>query len=78
MSGLCKRSFTLARHRTSVALEPAFWSALEQIAAASGQTLLALVTAADTARDPATSLASALRLLALAAAQQDRPQPPPL
>jgi predicted DNA-binding ribbon-helix-helix protein len=67
MSDLVKRSFTLARHRTSVALEPEFWAVLEYIASARGQTLLALVTQADAGRDPGTSLASALRVLALAA-----------
>jgi predicted DNA-binding ribbon-helix-helix protein len=76
MSGLVKRSFTLARHRTSIALEGPFWTALEQIAAARGQTLLALVTAADVARDPAVGLASALRLLVLDAAQKAGAEPP--
>ena len=33
MSGLIKRSFSLAGHRTSVALEEEFWSALIQVAA---------------------------------------------
>jgi predicted DNA-binding ribbon-helix-helix protein len=65
VSGLVKQSFTLAGHRTSVALEAVFWAALEQAAATRGQTLLALVTAADAARDPGTGLASALRVLAL-------------
>jgi predicted DNA-binding ribbon-helix-helix protein len=68
MSELVKRSFTLTRHRTSVALEAAFWEVLEQAACARGQSLLALVTEADAARDPRTGLASALRLLALTAA----------
>ena len=66
--GLVKRSFSLAGHRTSVALEPEFWSALSRIAAERGQTLSALVAATDAARTPGQPLASALRVLALRAA----------
>lgn len=65
MSGLTKRSFSLAGHRTSVALEAEFWAALMAIAAARGQTLSALVTAVDAERTPGQTLASALRVLAL-------------
>jgi predicted DNA-binding ribbon-helix-helix protein len=60
-----KRSFSLSGHRTSVALEPEFWTKLEQLAAARGLTLAALVTAIDAARTPPRSLASALRVHAL-------------
>jgi predicted DNA-binding ribbon-helix-helix protein len=62
---LTKRSFSLAGHRTSVALEDPFWSALAAIAAREGTPLSALVARIDGARTPETSLASALRLLAL-------------
>ena len=62
---LIKRSFSLAGHRTSVALEREFWTVLSAIAATRGQTLSALVAAQDAGRDPARSLASALRVLAL-------------
>ncbi len=62
---LSKRSFSLAGHRTSVALEPAFWDALAAIAAAEGRVVSALVADVDAARDPATPLASALRMTAL-------------
>lgn len=62
---LKKRSFTLAGHRTSVALESEFWNALETIARNSGQTLSALVARADADRDPRHTLASVLRILAL-------------
>ena len=62
---LLKRSFRLAGHRTSVALEAEFWAALETIAAARGYGLVALIREVDAARDPAVGLASALRLLAL-------------
>jgi len=65
---LSKRSFTLAGHRTSVALEPAFWGALEEIAARRGHALSRLVAEADADRAEAgVPLASALRVLALRA-----------
>jgi predicted DNA-binding ribbon-helix-helix protein len=67
MSGLLKRSFSLAGHRTSVALEDAFWSALSEIAQDRGHSLSALVAAIDADRGPDQPLASALRLEALAA-----------
>ncbi len=62
---LRKRSFSLAGHRTSVALEPEFWAALERLAAGRGVALSALVAAVDAARTPERPLASALRLEAL-------------
>lgn len=64
MSGLRKRSFTLSGHRTSVALEPPFWAALERLATARNLRLSQLVAELDAARgtDP---LASALRVAAL-------------
>lgn len=63
---LRKRSFALAGHRTSVALEPAFWAALEAAAAARRLTLAALVAQVDAARTEASlPLASALRVFAL-------------
>ena len=65
MSGLTKRSFSLAGHRTSVALEDEFWAALVAIAAERGQPLSALVTAVDAVRTPGQTLASALRVVAL-------------
>ena len=65
MLGLIKRSFSLAGHRTSVALEPEFWDAIAAIAAGNGQSLSAFVASADVARDPDRPLASALRVLAL-------------
>ncbi len=65
MSVLAKRSFTLAGHRTSVALEPAFWTALAAEAAERGIALSALVAEIDAGRDPDHPLASALRVHAL-------------
>lgn len=67
---LNKRSFRLAGHATSVALEPAFWAVLEAQAALKGQSLAALVAEVDSARaDQSPPLASALRLEALRRAQ---------
>ncbi|HET6182212.1 MAG TPA: ribbon-helix-helix domain-containing protein [Acetobacteraceae bacterium] len=65
MSGLVKRSFALSGHRTSVALEPEFWSALVTIAGEREEPLSALVQRVDAARQPGRPLASALRVLAL-------------
>jgi predicted DNA-binding ribbon-helix-helix protein len=65
LSGLIKRSFSLAGHRTSVALEQEFWAALAKVAAGRDQTLTGLVAATDAERDPGRPLASALRVLAL-------------
>jgi predicted DNA-binding ribbon-helix-helix protein len=65
---LKKRSFTLSGHRTSVALENEFWAVLEAEAARTGQSLAAFVARAD-AKRAERPLASALRLVALAAAK---------
>jgi predicted DNA-binding ribbon-helix-helix protein len=66
---LKKRSFSLSGHRTSVALEEAFWAIIEAEAQRSGQSLAAYVSAIDRARG-GRPLASALRLAALEAAQR--------
>ena len=65
MSGLIKQSFSLARHRTSVALEAEIWDVLRAEAARTGVTLARLVAETDSGRDVTRPLASALRLLAL-------------
>lgn len=65
LSGLVKRSFSLAGHRTSVAVEEEFWAALRQIADERGEALSTLVAGVDAARSPDQPLASALRVLAL-------------
>lgn len=66
MTGLVKRSFTLAGHRTSVALEPEFWAVLDRIAATTGRPTSALVAELDAARDAqGRPLASLLRVHAL-------------
>ena len=66
---LKKRSFSLSRHRTSVALEPEFWAVLEGEAERAGKSLAAVVTEIDKKRGM-RPLASALRLTALAAASR--------
>ncbi len=60
---LRKRTLRLAQHNTSVALEPEFWAALEQLAAARGQTLAQFVMTVDAERQ--SGLASALRVAVL-------------
>jgi predicted DNA-binding ribbon-helix-helix protein len=60
---LKKRSFTIARHRTSVALEPEFWRVLERLAATQGRSLARLVAEIDAAKT--AGLASSLRVHAL-------------
>lgn len=61
---LRKRSFTLSGHRTSIALEPEFWAALEAWATERGVALSRVVIDVDTDRD-GRPLASALRVAVL-------------
>jgi predicted DNA-binding ribbon-helix-helix protein len=61
-----KHSLTLKGHRTSVSLEPAFWDAFRQIAAAQGIALNALASEIDATRDADVGLASAIRVFVLA------------
>jgi predicted DNA-binding ribbon-helix-helix protein len=65
MTGLVKRSFSLAGHRTSVALEAEFWDALATMASRRGQTLSALVAEVDAQRAPDRPLASSLRVFVI-------------
>ncbi len=65
MGVLVKRSFTLAGHRTSVALEPEFWRVLSELAAERRCSVAALVAQVDASRPPDRPLASALRVHAL-------------
>jgi predicted DNA-binding ribbon-helix-helix protein len=65
---LRKRSFTIAGHRTSIALEAEFWAVLEREAQKAGLSLAGFIAAIDAARAE-RPLASALRLRALTAAQ---------
>jgi len=66
-----KRSFSIAGHRTSVALEAEFWKALEDEARHRGVSLSTLIGNVDAARDE-RNLASALRVHVLLRAL-DRP-----
>lgn len=65
---LQKRSMRIAGHRTSLALEPQFWSALERIARDQSASLPALIATIDEGRakeSPEASLASAVRVYVL-------------
>ena len=66
MTHLQKKSFKLNGQPTSIALEPEFWAALQNmVAKAWAPTLTALVLDIDMRRDPQQPLASALRVFAL-------------
>jgi predicted DNA-binding ribbon-helix-helix protein len=67
-----KRSFTIAGHRTSVALEEEFWGALETEARAQSLSMAALVARVDSARG-SRNLASALRVHVLSRALEKTP-----
>ena len=67
MSGneeIVKRSVRIARHATSISLEPAFWEALSEIAARRDLSLNALLSQIDAERTG--NLSSAIRLFVLA------------
>jgi predicted DNA-binding ribbon-helix-helix protein len=64
-----KRSLTIAGHRTSIALEPEFWAALEKLASQRGQRLSVLIEDIDRSRN-GPNLSSALRVTALHEAQR--------
>lgn len=59
-----KRSLSIAGHRTSIALEPEFWAALETMAAEAGQPMAGLIRTIDETRETA-NLSSAARLAVL-------------
>ena len=61
---LRKKSFSLSGHRTSVALEPEFWAAIERLARRENLSLSAFVGRIDAERGQ-RPLASALRIRAL-------------
>ena len=65
MTSLRKRSLALAGHATSLALEPEFWTVLEEMARARATTLSDLVATLDSQRGE-RPLASACRVAALA------------
>jgi predicted DNA-binding ribbon-helix-helix protein len=60
-----KRSFSIAGHRTSVALEPEFWNVLEMMAESGHETVPKLIGRVDAARPKDQPLSSALRVAAL-------------
>ena len=64
MAALKKRSFSIAGHRTSVALEAEFWAALDDSAHDERMPLASLVARVDAKRGE-RPLASALRVYAL-------------
>jgi predicted DNA-binding ribbon-helix-helix protein len=64
MPALKKRSVLLAGHATSIALEPEFWTVLEEMAAARNSSLAALILTIDRSRGE-RALASACRVAAL-------------
>ena len=59
MPGPVKRSVTLAGHRTSISLEPIFWTLLEVQAADTGLSINQFVLQIDAGRT--TNLSSAIR-----------------
>lgn len=64
-----KHSLTLSGHRTSVSLEPAFWDALQEMAALKHMSINALAAEIDAVREGDVGLASALRVAVLRHAQ---------
>jgi predicted DNA-binding ribbon-helix-helix protein len=63
--GLEKRSLTISGHRTSIALEPQFWAALDHLAALENISVPKLIARIDRQREamrPERSLASSLRV----------------
>ncbi|MEM9224399.1 MAG: ribbon-helix-helix domain-containing protein [Pseudomonadota bacterium] len=68
---LLKRSVVLHGHATSVALERAFWDALDEWAQEDGLSVPAMIAGID-ARRSAGSLASAIRVALLNRARDSR------
>jgi predicted DNA-binding ribbon-helix-helix protein len=64
MTTLKKRSVLLSGHATSIALEPEFWTVLDEMAQARSQSLAALIVSIDRGRE-GRPLASACRVAAL-------------
>lgn len=76
-----KRSVTLNGHRTSILLEPEFWTAIERAAQSRGVSLAHLIAGVDADRvrkgrdeKAGSGLASALRVFALEEASGARRQ----
>jgi predicted DNA-binding ribbon-helix-helix protein len=60
-----KHSLTLRGHRTSVSLEPEFWTAFRRLAAEDGRPINDLAAEIDEARGAERGLASAIRVYVL-------------
>lgn len=58
---LIKRSISLSGHRTSLSLEPEFWSVIDEAIAAEGYSLAGLINQIDSARGE-EPLASSVRV----------------
>lgn len=69
MSRDLKRSLTIDGHRTSLSLEPEFWTALNEAAQAESKSLAALVGEIDKNRG-GRNLSSAIRIWLFRRAQQ--------
>jgi predicted DNA-binding ribbon-helix-helix protein len=63
-SAILKRSIVIARHKTSVSVEDAFWDGLKEIGRERHMTLSDLVAASDAERQHG-NLSSAIRLFVL-------------
>lgn len=66
-----KRSITLAGHKTSLALEPEFWAALEDMAKSRNLAVAGLISMIDAERE-GDNLSSAVRVAVLRWTQQNR------
>jgi len=66
-----KHAITIRGHRTSISLEPEFWTALKDLAAQQNRPLAALVAEVDSARQN-QGLSSALRLYVLRILTDDK------
>ena len=69
-SDLVKHSVTIAGHRTSISLEPEFWTSLRDIAVRNGRSLGAEIASIDAARGT-RNLSSAIRVAVLNDAQNN-------
>jgi predicted DNA-binding ribbon-helix-helix protein len=70
-SDLVKHSVTIAGHRTSISLEPEFWTSLRDIAVRNGRSLGAEIASIDAARGT-RNLSSAIRVAVLNDAQNNQ------
>jgi predicted DNA-binding ribbon-helix-helix protein len=68
---IIKRSVVIAGHATSISLEPEFWKAFQEIAAADGLSIAALIRQIDKSLVPCDhrNLSSAIRVFVLKRAQ---------